>query len=65
MDYLAALLGTTLGYGSAGIILFCFAFVVAKSTGKNWPYYVATVLTILFYWAVIVGNNYLQATGQL
>jgi hypothetical protein len=64
MDQLGGMLGLLMGYGSPAIILFCFAFVLAKSTGKTWPYVVAAVLTVMIYALLMLGWNHLKATGQ-
>lgn len=64
MDVFLGIAGGLLGYGMPAIVLFAIAFVVAKSIKKNWPYVVATVLTVLIYIAVFMGLNYLKTTGQ-
>lgn len=64
MDFLAVMVGGLLGYGMPAIIFYSIAFVVAKSIKKKWPYIVATLLTTLFYVALLIGLNFLKTTGQ-
>ena len=47
MDLLAALTGRFLGLFSIPILAFIIGFIVKKSTGKSWGYYIAgTVLVV-------------------
>ena len=44
MDLLAALTGKFLGFFSIPILAFVIGFIVKKSTGKFWGYYIAGTL---------------------
>ena len=58
MDVLAALIGSLLGYGSIALATFSLAFVLAMTLKKRWPYWVALVLTVVFYALLFSGLNY-------
>lgn len=55
---LAAYLGYFIGYGSIALVSFSFAFVLAKTLKKTWPYKGALTITLLFYVVIAIGLNH-------
>lgn len=58
MDYLLALTGKFFGFFLIPITALAIGFIVKKSTGKSWGYYLASILLALQLVMILVVSNF-------
>ena len=64
MDTLLGYAGFALAYCIIPIIAFIFGYVISKSTGKNWGYVIAVIVSISYFAMIILGHLHNKSMGS-